>query len=168
MKLQLKKVYFSEHMSEETNAFTADIYFNNKKIAYVKNDGHGGCNNIQMYEGQRSQMYEAEVYAKTLPSIDTGLTKGVGGEPYIIESDLDVQVDEMFNAWLEKKTITKESNKGIYHIKKDGKKYLRTWNISIAKMKNHPQGPSYIQTALDKIVSEGGTILNTNLQGFKF
>ena len=168
MKLQLKKVYFSEQLSEETNAFTADIYFNNKKIAYVKNDGHGGCNNIQMYEGQRSQLAEAEVYAKTLPSIDTGLTKGVGGEPYIIESDLDVQVDELFTAWLENKELTKESNKGIY-FERDGKNWTRTWKgYSIAKLKKHPSGSIAIQNALDKVVSEGGTILNTNLQGFKF
>jgi len=39
MKVELKNVKFSEHMSEETNAFTADVYVDGKKCGYAKNDG---------------------------------------------------------------------------------------------------------------------------------
>jgi len=168
MKLQLKKVYFSEQMSEETNAFTADVYFNGKKMGYAKNDGHGGCTHIMPHEGMRSQLAEAEAYAKSLPSINTGLTKGSNGEPFIIESDLEVQVDELFQVWLEKKDTTKNSNKGIYFQASDGKKRILSWNMSIAKMKKLPQGQLKLQTSLDKIVREGGKVLNTNLAGYKF
>jgi hypothetical protein len=167
MKLQLKKVQFSEHMSEETNAFTADVYYNGKKVGYAKNDGRGGGTWTMPYPEMRGLLAEAEAYAKTLPSIKTDY-KNKDGSQFIIESDIEVQVDELFTAWLNRKELTKESNKGIY-FERDGKNWTRTWKgYSIAKLKKHPSGAIAIQNALDKVVASGGKILNTNLQGFKF
>jgi hypothetical protein len=42
--VQLKNVKVSHHMSEETTAFTATLYINGKRAAYVKNTGQGGDN----------------------------------------------------------------------------------------------------------------------------
>lgn len=42
MKIELKNFQFFERMSEETNAFVADVYVNGVKVAYAKNDGRGG------------------------------------------------------------------------------------------------------------------------------
>ena len=41
MKIQLKSLKVFEEMSEETTAFVADVFVNNKKVAYAKNDGIG-------------------------------------------------------------------------------------------------------------------------------
>lgn len=38
-------------MSEETIAFTADLHLDGKLIAYVKNSGHGGCNDFHFLQG---------------------------------------------------------------------------------------------------------------------
>ena len=43
-KVELKAVKHFEAMSEETQCFTANIYLNGKKVCFVKNEGHGGCN----------------------------------------------------------------------------------------------------------------------------
>lgn len=45
-KVELKKVQFSERMSEETYCFSADIYFNGKNIGYCENRGHGGSTDV--------------------------------------------------------------------------------------------------------------------------
>jgi hypothetical protein len=42
-KVEIKNVVHATNMSEETNAFTADIYIDGKKTGGAKNDGCGGC-----------------------------------------------------------------------------------------------------------------------------
>ena len=46
MKAELRKVKIARHMSEETTAFTADLWVDDKHIGHVKNDGRGGANFI--------------------------------------------------------------------------------------------------------------------------
>jgi len=46
LKIELKKIKHSPSLSEETNAYTADIYVDGKSIAYVKNSGHGGSTDV--------------------------------------------------------------------------------------------------------------------------
>lgn len=47
-KLQFRNVKTANHLSEETLAFTATLYFNGKPFAHCRNDGNGGSN---MYNG---------------------------------------------------------------------------------------------------------------------
>ncbi|MCK7559358.1 hypothetical protein MKQ70_32085 [Chitinophaga sedimenti] len=42
MKIVLKGLRVYEEMSEETNAFSADLWIEGKKVAKAKNDGRGG------------------------------------------------------------------------------------------------------------------------------
>lgn len=44
MNVELKNVKIHPDMSEETNCFSATIYFDGKKIGEVRNNGRGGCN----------------------------------------------------------------------------------------------------------------------------
>jgi len=46
MKVELRKVKIARHLSEETTAFTADLWVDDKHIGYVKNSGHGGNNQV--------------------------------------------------------------------------------------------------------------------------
>lgn len=62
MKIELKNIKFSEALSEETNAFVADVYVNEQKVAYAKNDGHGGCTFYHAYEGMRELVEQAEQF----------------------------------------------------------------------------------------------------------
>jgi len=43
MIFELKRVSYSERLSEETSAYAADLWVDGKILAHVKNDGHGGC-----------------------------------------------------------------------------------------------------------------------------
>ncbi|GIV43911.1 MAG: hypothetical protein KatS3mg035_1034 [Bacteroidia bacterium] len=71
MKIELKKFQFFERMSEETNAFVADIYVNGKKVAYAKNDGHGGETYYHSYGTNNALLKKAEEYCLNLPPIKT-------------------------------------------------------------------------------------------------
>ena len=52
MKVELRKVKIARHLSEETTAFTADLWVDDKHIGYVKNSGHGGDNQVDhRYDG---------------------------------------------------------------------------------------------------------------------
>jgi hypothetical protein len=68
MKIELKRISFSERNSEETNCFAADLYIDGKKVGYANNSGQGGCTD---YHGNTPEdnkiIAEAEKYCKTLP-----------------------------------------------------------------------------------------------------
>ena len=46
--ITLKAIKISKNMSEETLAFTANVYLNNRKIGYCKNEGMGGPTNVYL------------------------------------------------------------------------------------------------------------------------
>ena len=49
--MELKKVNYSEKLSEETPAFTAELWDNGKLMAYVSNRGDGGGNIVKPADG---------------------------------------------------------------------------------------------------------------------
>ena len=44
--LELKGFKHAEFASQETHCYEASVYFNNKKIGVVSNEGHGGCDDF--------------------------------------------------------------------------------------------------------------------------
>lgn len=162
MDLQLKNVYFSEQLSEETNAFTADIWFRGKKVGYAKNDGNGGCTGINAYPKQRENFNLAVEYAKSLEPIEYEGRAGLKG--FTLDSNLEAQVNRLFENWLDKKELQKQQRKGIFYQKPDGTKATTYWKgWSIKKMLEHPQGKATIRGTVAKLRVEGNKILNTNL-----
>lgn len=43
MKIELRKIKLLKSLSEETPAYTADVYVDGKLFCHVSNHGHGGC-----------------------------------------------------------------------------------------------------------------------------
>lgn len=105
MKIELKRISYSERLSEETNAFAADVYIDGKKVAYAKNDGHGGCTFIHPFPGMRAELEKAEAYCKTLP-------KYLGK----YEMNLETKVDELLEEELGKRFMAKVRKKQDKHI----------------------------------------------------
>jgi hypothetical protein len=162
MKIELKKISFSERLSEETNAFVADLYINGKKAAYVKNDGQGGSTDYQPYEGMYALVNEAARYAKTLPSKKYGTLT--------IESDLEVVIDDLFTKWLTDKEakkfgkkLSKDCEKGICTKTANGYTLHQFKGYTIASLLLHPSGKVALKKAIDKFKSEGLEILNKNI-----
>ncbi len=97
MKIELKNVSFSERMSEETNAFVADIYVNGKKSGYAKNDGRGGSTNVQPWGGVNRDLFtDCEKWLEEQPKINIGTE----AKPFMVESNMENVVDQLFDQWL--------------------------------------------------------------------
>lgn len=131
MKIELKKIKVAEHMSEETTAFTADLFVDGKNIGYVKNDGHGGCTdyNSNPDEKSREVLKAAEAYCLTLPDIDCGSFK--------LKMNLEHFIDELLEKHLKEKDQIKLTKKMVNTI---------MWGV--------PNGHSYMQVKLSKPLAE--------------
>jgi len=111
MNLELKKVEFSERMSEETNCYCADLWVDGKKCAFVNNEGKGGDT---YYRAHSAEMFEllkqAEAYALKQPEI---VCKELD---FSYDSDLGVIIDKLFEQWVEakdQKKLDKMCKKGL-------------------------------------------------------
>ena len=66
MKIELKKLKVAEHLSEETTAYSADVYVNGKCIGYAQNNGQGGETDIRCHfpadSSERILCAEAEAW----------------------------------------------------------------------------------------------------------
>lgn len=164
MKVELKNIKFSEQLSEETNAFFANIYIDGKKSGYCKNDGCGGCTEYHPYPERKQLFEECEEWLKTQPQINIGTDE----QPYMVNCNMENMIDHLFTEWLklrDKKKLEKQMETrlmwgvpngysyGYYNFKKP----LNTFDRRL------------IQQYIDKIklsLKDGEQILNTNLVGF--
>lgn len=166
MKIELKKIKFSEHLSEETNAFTAEIYINGKNAGYAKNDGHGGCTFYHAYEGKRDLIEQAEQHCLTLPPINYGT--------FQIDMNLENKIDQLFEEWLKSKdeaNLQKKLQKDMLDglcIKTNGGYEKLTWKsgkitVTIAQMIRVENGKKMLRDKIAQVRGEGKEILNTNI-----
>jgi len=166
MQIELKKIKFSEHLSQETNAFTAEIYINGKNAGYARNDGHGGCTDYHAHEGKRDLIEQAEQHCLTLPPINY--------ETFQIDMNLENKIDQLFEEWLKSKDKAKLQKKlqkdmldGLC-IKTNGGYEKLTWKsgritITIAQMIRVEKGKKMLQDKIAQVRGEGKEILNTNI-----
>lgn len=164
MKIELRKLKIAEHMSEETTAFTADIFVDGKEAGYAKNDGRGGSTFCQPYEGKRSLLEKAEQYCLSLP--EQIIEMGVGRKPLVIPMNLENFVDELVEAELVKKANKKLEKKMVNTImwgKPNGSSYIQ---VKLPQpLSSYPV--LALQNAIDKYkkeFKEGDVFLNTNLE----
>lgn len=172
MKVTLKNVKFSEHMSEETNAFTADVCVDGKVCGYAKNDGCGGSTNVQScWNGDEKTkplvklFRDCEEYLKTQPQINIGTED----EPYMIDSNMESVVDEMFEQWLKEKDKKKLEKKMIDRIMWGVPNGMTYTEVKFKRPLSEIPKP-ILQNYLNKYKTEfkeGQKFLNTNLVGFE-
>jgi hypothetical protein len=68
--VELKKVKIARFMSEETTAFTAELWVDGKQIGVVKNEGRGGNNQLDPHEWTpegHAKVREFEEWCETQP-----------------------------------------------------------------------------------------------------
>lgn len=159
MKLELKNVKFYESMSEETNCFKADLFINGKKIAYVKNDGRGGCTDYQLMDLKNKQILrEAEEFCLSLPKVDYGTFK--------FQPTLESKIDDLFEVWLKAKAdkaLLKQMDKGIIYGTPERYRMTYWKNTTLVALLQNPVGQARIKQILKDLIEKGETILNTNI-----
>lgn len=125
MLLTLKNISFSEALSEETNAFTADVYLDGVKRATASNHGQGGPTDVHAHakpprmeqdnapylkERRANQDFIAqyEAWAAQQPEVVTDL-KVEGGSPFTYPHSLEADIDLLMEAWLNAQFAKKEA-----------------------------------------------------------
>jgi hypothetical protein len=163
MKIELKNFKYYAGMSEETNAFTADVYADGKKIAYAKNDGHGGSTYYHAEPKNRTLLEQAEAYCKSLPD------QKPEGYTFVIKMDLEQMIDDLVTEKLleqDKKKQQKRMETEIQIGVPNGMSY-RTVSFGRGKKVPLSQIPrATLQKAVDDLKAKypNEQILNTNLQ----
>jgi hypothetical protein len=163
MKIELKNIRFSEAMSEETNAFTADLYVNGKKIGYCKNQGHGGCTDYYGIEKASSDdIQKAEAYCKALPK-----TKWKDMEfDQSLESVIDGLLEDYLKAKKQKKLEKRMQTAIIWGIPNGDNYMYIDYKIPLEKLSK--TAPKTFQKRINQIkkdhCKDGVVILNTNLE----
>lgn len=88
-KIELRKVSYNASLSEETSAYTAQVWVDGVHLCDVSNHGTGGCDMQHPANGKTHDDVSAlNAWIKsTFPQKDTGML--LKGEPFIIEQDLE-------------------------------------------------------------------------------
>ncbi|MBO9676373.1 MAG: hypothetical protein J7577_23225 [Sphingobacteriaceae bacterium] len=171
MKIELKNIHHSEKLSEETNAFSANLYIEGKMVGTASNNGHGGSTGYRANDVKGQKLIaDAEIYCKGLPPIKFNS----GGEDHFLDMDLEGYIDELVDKYLQdkyykqfQKKIKSDMEKGIVVGIPDKSYVLWKFNMPLEKIIAHPKGPDLLKKALIKdIIStliNGNKILNTNI-----
>lgn len=167
MKIELKSLRIYDKMSEETIAFTADVYVNGKKVAYAKNEGCGGCTYYHSYpNADRALLGAAEGYCKGLPPEKSEYN----GKTYEMEQSLESVIDEWvyrvhnekINAAFKKK-LEKNMIKGLCVGTPDSYEVIWWKGVTIPQMMASANGRAVLRAKILQLQSEGKNILNSNV-----
>lgn len=92
--IELRKIKHSPSLSEETNAFTADIYLDGRKVGDARNQGTGGSNIVHWSDKDAERRYRE--WLKAQPQVDLG-----GGYLSALDEDLHISllVEENLKLW---------------------------------------------------------------------
>lgn len=115
--LQIKKFKHWASMSEETEAFSGELYLDGELLAPVKNDGQGGCHHIQAY-GAEAQRAVAALSAtcKAMPNVTcSGFEDG-------LEFDLDLAISILVGEMVKRKDLKRILRNKI-GVRQAGKTY---------------------------------------------
>lgn len=160
MKIELKNFKHYPRMSEETNAFSADLYIDGVKAGICQNAGKGGCTDIRAYKDHRELVKRAEEYTKSLPKKEYDFM----GEHFSFTITLERYVNDLVSEILEKKEIEKLQKKNFV-LKKDDKMY--TFNLpnkyTFDDLLKVEQGKEYIRKEIQQLKKEGYEVVNYNI-----
>lgn len=109
MKIELKNIKHIEHLSEETNCFTASVYIDGKRAGEVSNRGQGASHNYHPRE-----LWEVLTkHAETLPS----QTWKLNDQPVEMHPCPDSIIDEIVTNYLVSKDLKRAMSKRILFVR---------------------------------------------------
>ncbi|WP_461789425.1 hypothetical protein [Pedobacter sp.] len=173
MKIELKNIKHSPSLSEETEAFTANIYIDDVLAGYASNRGHGGPTDYgHANEKGRELIKKAEEYCNGLPPTQYPATENM--EAFSVDMNLENYIDELLGKHLDQKILQQFRNqikrameKSIVVGVPDQSFRQFSFKTPIAQILNHPRGhevlASNIREGVIPKMKEGEMILNTNI-----
>jgi len=170
MKIKLKKIKVAEHLSEETTAFTADVYVDGKCVGYAKNNGQGGETYVYCNGGfdspNRKAIDEAEVWAKAQPDYNQ---YGFNNIPMTLDFYIDLIVESYLRTKDETKLqaqLKRQYLKGIVYGTPERSATIHWKGYTLDKLVlSTGSGKSVVQARIDTIkrdLKSGEEILNAD------
>ena len=133
---ELKKIKCFAELSQETEAFTAELWIDGKHVADIKNDGQGGCNDITPRKpftyNDVAEFNHLEMESKIFFMV--------------------IEYDE----------TRKNQTKGFY-LKRGDEYFTSKFPMPISKLKKHPSYNSWLLKQREIFENDGYEILNKNL-----
>jgi len=134
--MELKKIKHFNELSQETMAFSAQLWVDGKHIADISNNGEGGSNNI--YPTKDNTWDNIQQYDNL---------------------DIECKIFEM----VMDDSVRKDNQSKGFVIKKDGKYKLKKFTQPISTMKKYGNYTLLIKNSIKLLEDEGYIVLNTNL-----
>lgn len=171
MKIELKNIHVSEHLSDETNAFTAGVYIDGIHAGDASNHGTGGPTDYYPFnENGKRLIRQAEDYCKKLPSDSFHYA----GNEYTIDMSLEHFIDRLLEQHLQQKNLLqfrkKLENAMTQHIVfGTPDEYFSKYKLMmpVENLLQHERGRELLKSILSRqILPQMGTddkILNTNI-----
>jgi len=101
MEIKLKNIHVDLRLSEETNAFTADLFINGKNVGTALNDGQGGMTTCRARDQKGAELIrEAEIWCEQLPP---EVVKFDDGSTYNLSISLDYYLGRIVDEHIAKK-----------------------------------------------------------------
>ena len=113
MQIELRRVSYSATLSQETSAFTADIWVDGNKAGSAENHGTGGCTNIHPHALQQ----RLDEHGKTLPQVDIGSMSG--GAPSLSAQDGEWIVGRLLDDWILLRDLRKRLKSRVLYTRSD-------------------------------------------------
>lgn len=171
MKIELKTIHYNDQLSEETAAFSANLYINGYKAGTASNHGRGGATNYTPFDEKgRALIKEAEAYCKSLPPDKYT----VGEEEHQLDMDLELYIDNLLQDYLRKKDLQQfrkkfekyAENHIVIGVQDQSFRTLRL-KFPVDLILVHPNGESVLADVIrEKIIpdlKENEKVLNTNI-----
>jgi hypothetical protein len=170
-RIKLKNIKFYEALSEETNSYSAVVYFDGKQVGLCSNNGRGGETIVcPSFSSTYQAFKDAEQYCNSLPA--TTYPSFVEGETFSVDSSIEKVCDSIFDEWLkrmEESRMKRRYSKVLVYKKDDEYSYTElSFNIGgkkadIKTICANPKGVEYLKKSCERLISEGYKIMNSNL-----
>ena len=150
----LKHIQYGIH-SEETVDYMADLYCDGKLIAYVENDGHGGCSTAHWNHDNLDFAREVELAVRK----EVWLTCQDGTQIYYTLGEV---ADEVLELTERNKEINRLQKNALV-LEKEGEIYFSTIKFNHPVKEMVEKFPVMVEKAVAHAISRGWTIVNTNI-----
>lgn len=170
MNIELKNIKYSPTLSDDSNAFTANLYINGKKVCMVGDDGNGGEVFFRSVDPKYTDLLkEAEKWCKAQPAwMEPNPVNP--DKPYQGSMTLDLYICDLLENYLNAKEDQKLERKMAKSLLfgVPGRYYQEVvFKIPIEQMINQPKGHHITAETIKKYIipelKEGKVFMNTNI-----
>lgn len=152
MNIELKKIKIIKSMSQETTCFTADLWIDGEKAAYVSNRGTGGANFYHFFDKNLQGSFFA--YCKSLNPLQTDEYKHLF--PNGLPMDADLLVGELLEKhqqiqWFKRQTKNKTLVKLCTHKRGDWMIYNVSFTPEVGQKIRQKHGNELVLIANEDI-----------------